>query len=364
MMKRLLSIVLVLMLCIIGVGAVSALAEDGADANFSPMSDVYDAGDKGIDEKRVEVVSNAVPKGGAGPLFPNTMVGARVWTCKKLDMLKSDKDNSKVLTTIGAGKRCVITKDYVSNKRICVKYGSYEGWVNTKAVMINLPDVMPEPYVFYNITNATGAIYKSSGKDLKNVTGKKLYTGSKNNGKNIAPLMFKTAVKLEKVRKAALKDGNYLKVYDSYRPWSVTEKLNSGLNAIMGNSTVKNGINSNGYNKAWFLAQSKSSHNCGAALDITLCDKNGKDCTMPTAMHELSAKARWQGCSAYKEWRDKGHKAKYETKDKNSKIKDKDPATKLHNYFVKNGFVYLGSEWWHFQDNDNMGPKMNFQVGL
>lgn len=36
--------------------------------------------------------------------------------------------------------------------------------------MINLPDV--EPSIVYNITNAESSIYKSSGIEISNVTGK------------------------------------------------------------------------------------------------------------------------------------------------------------------------------------------------
>ena len=76
-----------------------------------------------------------------------------------------------------------------------------------------------------------------------------------------------------------------------------------------------------------FLAPGYSHHNIGIALDLTLMSMStGKEIKMQTAIHDLS-------------W--------YSEISKNNKN-----ANILRGFMTGAGFVGLGSEWWHFQDND------------
>ena len=93
------------------------------------------------------------------------------------------------------------------------------------------------------------------------------------------------------------------------------------------------------WGQGWFLAQNVSSHNCGAAIDVTLADrKSGKELDMPSAMHELSTRAiKYSSPSSA---RSPGNYAP--TMNAN--------ARRLDHYFTKAGMQTLASEWWHFQE--------------
>jgi D-alanyl-D-alanine dipeptidase len=71
-----------------------------------------------------------------------------------------------------------------------------------------------------------------------------------------------------------------------------------------------------------------SRHNRGAAVDITLVDRNGKELEMPTGFDDFTEKAHrtYKGAST---------QAK-----KNSKL--------LEDAMKKYGFIPLATEWWHF----------------
>lgn len=71
-----------------------------------------------------------------------------------------------------------------------------------------------------------------------------------------------------------------------------------------------------------------SRHNRGAAVDLTLVDRNGKELEMPTGFDDFTVKAHrnYTGASA---------QAK-----KNRKV--------LEDAMKKYGFIPLPTEWWHF----------------
>jgi D-alanyl-D-alanine dipeptidase len=107
-----------------------------------------------------------------------------------------------------------------------------------------------------------------------------------------------------------------LKIYDSYRPYTVTEKF---------------------YEKASdrsFVADPKlgSKHNRGCAVDISVIDlKTGKELAMPTPFDSFSPKAA-------------------------ADYKDLPPLViqnreLLRLVMKKHGFKMLDNEWWHFDFN-------------
>lgn len=115
------------------------------------------------------------------------------------------------------------------------------------------------------------------------------------------------------------------------------------------NSLVRNNIDYSygasskrySWGKGWFLAQGLSSHNTGAAIDVTLCDNATKEeCNMPTNMHELSTKA-----IKYYSWDCDHNPSNY------SKEMTED-AKRLDRYMTNVGMTTLASEWWHFQEQD------------
>jgi D-alanyl-D-alanine dipeptidase len=282
---------------------------------------------------------------------------------------KSNSDSSATMGTVTGGKPFLILSEVGDWWQ--VEYNGVVGYVKHAYCMINLPDVITS--ITYNISNATSSIYVSSGYSLPGVTGTKLYSAGKVNnnkiGKNeyIVPVLYSTAKMIGNAQNYALAEGYSLKIYDAYRPSSVSTKIRDSLNSLYNsNQTVRNNINySYGlsgtrytWGKGWFLAQGVSTHNTGSAIDVTLTKKDSTvDLTMPSKMHELSVQAiKYYSGSASKT-------------EKNYAKTMNDNAKKLHNYFTKAGMESLSSEWWHFQDNNGhsriksvMRNGCNFQV--
>lgn len=122
------------------------------------------------------------------------------------------------------------------------------------------------------------------------------------------------AQKLAQVQEDLQKRGLGLKVYDCYRPLSVTKQM---WEALPDGRYVANPVRG-------------SRHNRGAAVDLTLVDSKGKELEMPTGFDDFSERA----------WRTYAGKDVSEKARKNSKI--------LEDVMVKYGFVSLPTEWWHF----------------
>lgn len=130
-------------------------------------------------------------------------------------------------------------------------------------------------------------------------------------------LRSSVAQKLSQVQQNLEKIGLGLKVYDCYRPLSVTRQM---WEAMPDPRYVAN------------PAQG-SRHNRGAAVDVTLVDRNGKELEMPTEFDNFTEKAYrdYQGGSAASR--------------KNSQL--------LEKVMREGGFVPLATEWWHFDAEDS-----------
>lgn len=122
------------------------------------------------------------------------------------------------------------------------------------------------------------------------------------------------AQKLAQVQEDLQKRGLGLKVYDCYRPLSVTKQMWA---VLPDGRYVANPVRG-------------SRHNRGAAVDLTLVDSKGKELEMPTGFDDFTEKA----------WRTYSGNKVSENARKNSKI--------LEDVMVKYGFVSLPTEWWHF----------------
>ena len=120
------------------------------------------------------------------------------------------------------------------------------------------------------------------------------------------------ARRLSQVQQDLEKKGFGLKVYDCYRPLSVQKLM---WKVKPDSRYVANPANG-------------SRHNRGAAVDLTLVDRNGKELEMPTGFDDFTVKAHrnYTGASA---------QAK-----KNRKL--------LEDAMKKYGFIPLPTEWWHF----------------
>ncbi len=126
-----------------------------------------------------------------------------------------------------------------------------------------------------------------------------------------------TLDKLIKANNLVKKQGYAIKIWDAYRPLSVQK--------IMWEATPNKNYVANPY-------RSGSKHNRGAAVDVTLVDKSGKEVKMPTEFDNFTVKAspNYKGMTAEQR--------------KNLNI--------LSNAMTSSGFKPISTEWWHFEDTD------------
>ena len=295
--------------------------------------------------------------------FEKNIKNATGFGAVQLNIRQTASSSSTKLGTISAGEPFLILAE--SGNYWKISYNNITGYVYHPYCMINLPDV--EPSIIYNITNASSSIYTSSGVALPGVTGTKLYSAGKVKnsrlGKKeyIVPVLYSTAKKISLAQSYAEQDGYTLKIYDSYRPSTVTTQIRDSLKILYNsNSTVRNNINysygASGtrytWGQGWFLAQGVSAHNTGAAIDVTLVNSKTKvECTMPSAMHELSVQAiKYYSGSVAK------------TSSNYSKTMNK-YAKLLDGYCTKAGLNTLASEWWHFQEDEGHARIKNYLGG-
>lgn len=124
-----------------------------------------------------------------------------------------------------------------------------------------------------------------------------------------------TLEKLIKANNLVKKQGYYIKIWDAYRPLSVQK--------IMWDETPNKNYVANPY-------RSGSKHNRGAAVDVTLVDKNGKELKMPSEFDSFTERAS------------PNYKFMSTEQRKNLNI--------LSKAMVSSGFKTISTEWWHFED--------------
>lgn len=213
-----------------------------------------------------------------------------------------------------------------------VKGGERYLWIDTDEVLINIKDFIPSLDVRLSMARSPNQ-FNMGDQDIPGLTDTKYYTekGSKNGTE--AWLMYRVAKKLAKAQAKFLRDGYSIVVYDAYRPYSSTIKFKNSFKAFLNkqNKSFKNEWFGE-LGESWFLAQKASNHNYGIALDISLKNiKTGHILEMPSKMHTLDKR------SAYYYWCD-------------SKKQSTKNALYLKKTMESEGFSYLKSEWWHFED--------------
>jgi len=295
--------------------------------------------------------------------FEKSIKNATGFGAVTLNIRTTASSSSKKNGTIPAGKPFRIISEKGNYWKVI--YDNKTGYVYHPYCMINLPDV--EPNIIYEITNANESIYVSSGKELPEVTGKTLYSTGKVQNERldreeyIVPVLYSTAKKISKAQKYATEEGYALKIYDAYRPTSVSKTIKKSLNTLYNkDATVRKNVNysygASGrrytWGKAWFLAQGVSTHNTGSAIDVTLVKlETMQECVMPTEMHELSVKAI------------KYYSPKVTKKVANYSKEMNKYAKLLDKYCTKAGLSTLASEWWHFKDTNGHNRIKNYLNG-
>ena len=121
---------------------------------------------------------------------------------------------------------------------------------------------------------------------------------------------------LARVQDALEKRGLALKIFDAYRPLSVQKKMWARMPV-----------------EGYVANPAKgSNHNRGAAVDVTLVDKDGNELPMPSAYDEFSERAH------------RDYKGGTEEERKYRQI--------LEDEMQKENFHGISTEWWHFDFKD------------
>jgi D-alanyl-D-alanine dipeptidase len=167
-----------------------------------------------------------------------------------------------------------------------------------RSTIVNIQSV--NPHVVLDIRYAT----------TNNFTGKKVYDSAN------CLLRASTARKLSDAQRELEQSGLGLKVYDCYRPLAVQRKFWS---LVPDERYVANPAKG-------------SRHNRGAAVDLTLVDRNGQELPMPTAFDDFT---------------DKAHRNYTQLPPEALKNR-----ALLEQVMTRHGFVGLPTEWWHFDDAD------------
>jgi len=125
-------------------------------------------------------------------------------------------------------------------------------------------------------------------------------------------LVEEAALKIDSIQSELERQGLGLKIFDGYRPFSVTKKMWEILPDSRYVANPKNG----------------SRHNRGAAVDLTLVDSAGTELEMPTKFDDFTEKA----AHAYEDLPEQVIKNRRRLKD----------------IMEKYGFSAIKSEWWHY----------------
>ena len=294
--------------------------------------------------------------------FELPVSGATGWAGINLPLFNAASQSAQIITTLAAGQAFTILQG--TEQWWYIDVNNVTGWVMNSLCLINLPDVLPS--IIYRNPNNDFSLFRSSGRDIPNVTGLALTQARDFNVRlgreeDIAAALYPMARKIGAAQQAALADGRTLIIYEAFRPHDLQETIYENLRYLYEtDAVVRAGISTPPWNIRWFLARSPYNHQRGTAVDASLAriDRYEVRVTgdyafvhisgfteypMQTAMHELSIAAvvfrvpvnarspiSWEGADFV------------------------DAATFgtrwLHQYLTAAGLSPLASEWWHFND--------------
>lgn len=297
--------------------------------------------------------------------FELPIKGSSGYATIDLNIKEDNTNESNNISVLKKGEAFEILSE--DNNWWNIKYKNIVGWVDNTFCMINLPDVIPS--IIYEASNSKSSLFKSSGYDLPNITNEKLYdvfiyNDRFNKDTYVMPVLYSMAKKIYQTQQLALKNGDSLKIYETYRPYEVQRKVvNSLKDLLINNIDVNNGINNGVWNEGWFISTSLSNHQLGVAIDTSLVKVNSYkvnsimdynyieiidyyEYEMLTNMHELSAKS-----AVFTYGINSTSKTAWIKAPLTSSITD--GAIKLQKYCTDSGLTPLASEWWHFNDLDS-----------
>lgn len=358
-----------LVIAAVALTACSGNPDQGLLIVDSPVPTAYE-------QEAVPTSEAAVSTEPAGQLYLGDLElpvnGATGYAPVRLELKEAADAASPTITLIEEGSAFQILKE--DGAWWMVEHQDATGWLPHVYCFINLPDVIPS--IIYDNTNVYDSQFKSSGKGIPGITGEELYSGKGYNsrlGKEeyIVPVLYSMSKKIYSAQQTALADGNSLKMYEGFRPYTVQKSVAAALKTLAEtDSEVMRGINTPPWGITWFIVDGVSNHQMGYGMDVSLARIRSEEQVrigeylsrqitgyeeydMPTPIHELS------GSSAIF------------TDAVTSKIPDvwrgmtyagtmTDGALKLQEYSTSAGLTPLASEWWHFNDleaRDGLGER-------
>ena len=155
-----------------------------------------------------------------------SLIYSTVWPIQELDVYATPGGNS-VVGKLPEGTACCVLDE--EDGMFYVRFDNGYGYIDSNYCMINLPEFIGD-ICLYDITNSYDSLYKVHEFEIPTVTGTVITGYEKvelNEGEYLVPLMYPTALKLEKAAFAAIEQGYKIKIYDSYRPKKATLELYS-----------------------------------------------------------------------------------------------------------------------------------------
>ena len=297
-----------------------------------------------------------------GGQFELPLNGSSGYASVLTPMYKDASENSEIKAIMAAGQVFTIRRE--QGAWWYIEMDGMSGWIQHRFALINLPDVIPS--IVYDIKNAYASDLQSSGKPIPNITGVQLYDAKAYNQRFeseefIVPILYATALKVQKAQDLALENGETLLVHEAYRPAFAQKQIVDAMRSLVEqDEVVKQGVSQAPWSMVWFIATGVSNHQRGYALDMSLAkvletklkvsgDYQYADVTkyeeyaMPSAFHELSV-ASVTFTEPVDSYSDSAWRMSIFASSMNQAAKD------LQTYSTKAGLTPLASEWWHFND--------------
>ncbi len=300
-----------------------------------------------------------------------SVVYCTVWPAFDLTAYTDANKTAQAGTAAAMQAYCVVAEE--ENGMFPILLDGQTAWIESDYCLINLTDCLGS-LCSYDITNSYCSRFTVHEFEIPGVTGQ-VVAGFEDveltDDTYVVPLLYSVADKLLDAAKSTLKQGYRLKIYESYRPQIATNTLYATAELLLDQTipettyfgvaienlnlpdagtvietvTAEDGsvtevetsgtltyqdvmVGNSGYGLSYFLAKTRSKHNSGVALDLTLEDAyTGEEIEMQTSIHDLS------------------HYASTSENNANAKL--------LASIMTEAGFGTLVSEWWHFQDNDS-----------
>ena len=278
----------------------------------------------------------------------NTAVYSTVWPIQELK-LYGDPEKTEIIGTVKAAKALCVLDEQEGLFRVRVK--DQEGYIDSNYCLINLPEYLGDLCI-YNITNSESSRFMVHEYEIPTITGGVVPGYERvllRRGQQLVPLLYPVAKRLETAAQSAVTQGYRLKIYDAFRPQKATQALYNKVSALQDQLLPRDTYtgysltdlpqledgqqlgygdlmtNFGRYSLDSLLEASKSRHNRGVALDLTLVEiTTGQELKMQTSVHDVSWYAQVSRNNAN--------------------------AKKLATIMKGAGFESLSTEWWHFHD--------------